>query len=207
MGSCLVEAVEGKSRPTVGLLNIGSEEIKGNEVVKAAGELLRKSPLNFYGNIEGNDIFKGTADVVVCDGFVGNITLKASEGLAHMIGGALKQEFARNLLTKLAALAAMPVLKAFRQLRAATTAPACSASRASWSRAMARPTSSPSGTRWKRRPRRRASACRKPSRRAWPPSPRRRLFAIEDQREMIHTRVSGTGGYLPDPSATPIIER
>jgi fatty acid/phospholipid biosynthesis enzyme len=72
----------------VGLLNIGEEAIKGNDVVKRAAELLRATDLNFVGNVEGNDIFKGTADVVVCDGFVGNITLKASEGLAHMIGGA-----------------------------------------------------------------------------------------------------------------------
>jgi glycerol-3-phosphate acyltransferase PlsX len=115
MGSALVSALEHKERPTVGLLNIGEEDIKGNEVVKRAAELLRATDLNFVGNVEGNDIFKGTADVVVCDGFVGNITLKASEGLAHMIGGALKQEFSRNLFTKLAALAAMPVLKAFRQ--------------------------------------------------------------------------------------------
>ena len=115
MGSVYAELMLGIKNPRVGLLNIGEEEIKGNEVVKRAAELLRATDLNFVGNVEGNDIFKGTADVVVCDGFVGNITLKASEGLAHMIGGALKQEFARNLLTKLAALAAMPVLKAFRQ--------------------------------------------------------------------------------------------
>jgi glycerol-3-phosphate acyltransferase PlsX len=99
----------------VGLLNIGEEAIKGNEAVKRAGELLRATDLNFVGNVEGNDIFKGTADVVVCDGFVGNVTLKAAEGLAHMIGGALKQEFSRNIFTKLTALLAMPVLKSFRQ--------------------------------------------------------------------------------------------
>ena len=115
MGSSLVSALEHKERPTVGLLNIGEEAIKGNDAVKRAAELLRASGLNFIGNVEGNDIFKGTADVVVCDGFVGNVTLKAAEGLAHMIGGALKEEFSRNVLTKLAALVAMPVLKAFRQ--------------------------------------------------------------------------------------------
>jgi glycerol-3-phosphate acyltransferase PlsX len=115
MGSLLVTALEHKDMPSVGLLNIGSEEIKGNAVVKEAAELLRSSGLNFIGNVEGNDIFKGTADVVVCDGFVGNVTLKASEGLAQMIGGALREEFARNPLTKAAALVAMPVLKAFRQ--------------------------------------------------------------------------------------------
>ena len=115
MGSLLVSALEHKERPTVGLLNIGEEAIKGNEAVKRAAELLRATDLNFVGNVEGNDIFKGTADVVVCDGFVGNVTLKAAEGLAHMIGGALKEEFSRNLLTKLAALVAMPVLKSFRR--------------------------------------------------------------------------------------------
>jgi glycerol-3-phosphate acyltransferase PlsX len=81
----------------------------------SAGDLLRASGLNFYGNVEGDDIYKGTVDVVVCDGFVGNVALKTSEGLAHMIGGALKEEFSRNLLTKLAALVAMPVLKSFRR--------------------------------------------------------------------------------------------
>ena len=115
MGSLLVSALEHKERPTVGLLNIGEEEIKGNEVVKRAAELLRAADLNFVGNVEGNDIFKGTADVVVCDGFVGNVTLKAVEGLARMIGGALKEEFSRNVFTRLAALGAMPVLKSFRR--------------------------------------------------------------------------------------------
>jgi glycerol-3-phosphate acyltransferase PlsX len=114
MGSMLVSCVEHKPNPTVGLLNIGSEDIKGNEVVKQTGELLRQSHLNFYGNVEGNDIFKSTTDVVVCDGFVGNVTLKASEGLAQMMGRFLSQEFKRNWLTKLMGLVAMPVLKAFK---------------------------------------------------------------------------------------------
>ncbi|MBL8478368.1 MAG: phosphate acyltransferase PlsX [Sterolibacteriaceae bacterium] len=114
MGSSLVAALEHKQRPTVGLLNIGEEAIKGNEAVKRASDLLRATDLNFVGNVEGNDIFKGTADVVVCDGFVGNVTLKASEGLAHMIGAGLKQEFSRNIFTKLAGLVAMPVLRSFR---------------------------------------------------------------------------------------------
>ncbi|HLA34327.1 MAG TPA: phosphate acyltransferase PlsX [Rhodocyclaceae bacterium] len=114
MGSLLVSALEHKERPMVGLLNIGAEEIKGNEVVKRAGELLRDSDLNFVGNVEGNDIFKGTADVVVCDGFVGNVTLKAVEGLAQMIGNVLKEAFLKNAFTKMAALVAMPVLKSFR---------------------------------------------------------------------------------------------
>ena len=115
MGSLLVSALEHQENPSVGLLNIGEEDIKGNEVVKRAGELLRDSGLNFYGNVEGNDIFRGTTDVVVCDGFVGNVVLKASEGLATMIAGGLKEEFRRSLWTKLMALLAIPVLKAFKK--------------------------------------------------------------------------------------------
>jgi glycerol-3-phosphate acyltransferase PlsX len=115
MGSMLVSCVEHKENPTIGLLNIGSEDIKGNEVVKQTGELLRASHLNFYGNVEGNDIFKGTTDVVVCDGFVGNVALKTSEGLAQMMGRFLSQEFKRNWLTKLMGMACMPVLKAFKK--------------------------------------------------------------------------------------------
>lgn len=115
MGSVLVSCVEDKARPTVGLLNIGSEDIKGNEVVKQTAELLRNSHLNFYGNVEGDDIYKGTTDLVVCDGFVGNVALKTSEGLAHLMGGFLGQEFKRNIFTKLMALVSMPVLKAFKK--------------------------------------------------------------------------------------------
>ncbi len=115
MGAMLVSCVEHKDNPTVGLLNIGSEDIKGNEVVKQTGELLRNSHLNFYGNIEGDDIFKGTTDLVVCDGFVGNVALKTTEGLAHMMGKFLSQEFKKNLLTKLMGLIAMSVLKAFKK--------------------------------------------------------------------------------------------
>lgn len=118
MGSALVAAISGKSAPTVGLLNIGEEVIKGSEVIKKAGELLRSASrsgdLNFYGNVEGNDIFKGTTDIVVCDGFVGNVALKASEGLASMIGGFIKAEFSRNIFTRLAAVVAYPVLSAFK---------------------------------------------------------------------------------------------
>lgn len=115
MGAMLAACVEHKERPTVGLLNIGSEDIKGNETVKLAGELLRASHLNFCGNVEGNDIYKGTVDVVVCDGFAGNVALKASEGLAQMMGRFLTAEFKRNLLTRLMGLIAMPVLKAFKR--------------------------------------------------------------------------------------------
>jgi glycerol-3-phosphate acyltransferase PlsX len=115
MGAMLVSAVEHKENPSVGLLNIGEEDIKGNEVVKKAAELLRLSHLNFYGNVEGDDIYKGTVDVVVCDGFVGNVALKASEGLAQMMGTFIKQEFNRNWMTRLAAVMASPVLGAFKK--------------------------------------------------------------------------------------------
>jgi len=114
MGSTLVSALEHKEQPTVGLLNIGSEDIKGNEVVKQAAELLRASDLNFYGNVEGDDIFKGVTDVVVCDGFVGNVALKTAEGVAKMMGGFLKEGFSKNWFAKLGALASRPVLKAFK---------------------------------------------------------------------------------------------
>jgi glycerol-3-phosphate acyltransferase PlsX len=115
MGATLVKAVEGKPNPTVGLLNIGSEEIKGNEVVKKAGELLRASPLNFHGNVEGDDIYKGTTDVVVCDGFAGNVALKTSEGLAKMLGDFLKEEYTRGLFSRIAALVSWPVIRRFRR--------------------------------------------------------------------------------------------
>lgn len=115
MGASLVSSIENKSSPSVGLLNIGEEAIKGNEVVKQAAELLRKSGLNFYGNVEGDDIYKGTTDVVVCDGFVGNVTLKTSEGLAQMLATYLREEFKRNLLTKIAGVVALPVIKAFKR--------------------------------------------------------------------------------------------
>ncbi len=115
MGASLVSSVENKTAPSVGLLNIGEEEIKGNEVVKQAANLLRNSGLNFYGNVEGDDIYKGTTDVVVCDGFVGNVTLKTSEGLAQMLATYLREEFKRNLLTKIAGAFAMPVINSFKR--------------------------------------------------------------------------------------------
>ncbi len=118
MGSALVAAISSNPSPSVGLLNIGEEVIKGSEIIKKAGELLRSAAnsgdLNFYGNVEGNDIFKGTTDIVVCDGFVGNVALKTSEGLASMIGGFMKKEFSRNIFTKIAAIVAYPVLTAFK---------------------------------------------------------------------------------------------
>jgi glycerol-3-phosphate acyltransferase PlsX len=118
MGSALVSVLNNTESPTVGLLNIGEEVIKGNETIKRAGDLLRSAAksgdLNFFGNVEGNDIFKGTVDLVVCDGFVGNVALKTSEGLAAMILGFLKAEFVRNVFTKMAAIAAYSVLKALK---------------------------------------------------------------------------------------------
>lgn len=114
MGSILVSSIENKPAPRVGLLNIGEEDIKGNEIVKKAHELLRASALNYCGYVEGDEIYLGDMDVIVCDGFVGNVALKTSEGLAKMIGQFLRQEFKRNLFTKLAALVAMPVLNALR---------------------------------------------------------------------------------------------
>ncbi|MCG5074601.1 phosphate acyltransferase PlsX [Paraburkholderia tagetis] len=115
MGHALVAALEGKDRPTIGLLNIGEEVIKGNETIKRAGELLRASTLNFRGNVEGNDIYKGTVDVIVCDGFVGNVALKTSEGLAQMLNDMIKEEFGRSWATKLMALTALPVLMRFKK--------------------------------------------------------------------------------------------
>ena len=119
MGSALVAAISNVPAPSVGLLNIGEEVIKGSEVIKKAGELLRTAAksgdLNYFGNVEGNDIVKGTTDIVVCDGFVGNVALKASEGLAAMIGGFMKVEFSRNIFTKIAAFMSYPVLSAFKK--------------------------------------------------------------------------------------------
>lgn len=112
MANVMVQVVDGTKSPSIGLLNIGEEVIKGNEVVKQTSELLRQSKLNFYGNVEGNDIFKGTTDIVVCDGFVGNVVLKASEGLAKMMSGLIREEFNRSWLAKLMAFCAMvPLLR------------------------------------------------------------------------------------------------
>jgi glycerol-3-phosphate acyltransferase PlsX len=119
MGSALVAAVEGREDPSVGLLNIGEEAIKGSETIKAAADLMRQAAaegrIRFHGNVEGNDIFKGTTDIVVCDGFVGNVLLKTSEGLASMMGEFIRQEFTRSWTDKVAALVAMPVLRRFKQ--------------------------------------------------------------------------------------------
>ncbi|WP_423708383.1 phosphate acyltransferase PlsX [Undibacterium sp. WLX3042] len=115
MGSALVSALEGKERPSIGLLNVGEEDIKGNDVVKKTAQLLRadheRGLLNFYGNVEGNDIFKGTTDIVVCDGFVGNVTLKAAEGLGRFVKTTLTDSFKSNPLNMLGALIARGALK------------------------------------------------------------------------------------------------
>jgi len=119
MGSVLVSAMENIPRPTIGLLNVGTEDIKGNEVVKATSKLLQvdheRGALNFYGNVEGNDIFKGTTDIVVCDGFVGNVTLKAVEGVARFFGDTLKTEFKRSLLNMLGALLGRGALQSVKE--------------------------------------------------------------------------------------------
>ncbi len=114
MGTALVSALEGREDPSVGLLNIGEEVIKGNETVRKAALLLGASGMNFHGNVEGNDIYKGTVDVVVCDGFVGNVALKASEGLAQLLGGFIREEYERHVFTRLMAVISYPVLRRFK---------------------------------------------------------------------------------------------
>lgn len=118
MGSALVSVLDDIDNPRVGLLNIGEEVIKGNEVIKKTAELLRSAgnsgDLNFFGNVEGNDIYQGTVDLIVCDGFVGNVALKASEGLAQKISDTLKLSFTRSILTKIASICAYPVLSDFK---------------------------------------------------------------------------------------------
>ena len=120
MGSALVSVLDNIESPTVGLLNIGEEDIKGNEIIKKTGELLRTAAnsgdLNFFGNVEGTDIYQGTVNLIVCDGFVGNVALKASEGLAAMISEFLKKSFSRNIYTKIAGIIAYPALSGFKKL-------------------------------------------------------------------------------------------
>ncbi len=115
MGSVLAEAVDNVREPKVGLLNIGSEASKGNAQVKAANGYLQKAPINYIGFVEGDDIYLGDVDVIVCDGFIGNVSLKTSEGVAKMISFYMKQEFSRSLYNKLVGLLALPVLKAFKK--------------------------------------------------------------------------------------------
>lgn len=115
MGSVLANAVDNIDNPTVALLNVGEEDIKGNEQVKRAAQLLAQTDLNYVGFAEGDDIFLGNLDVIVCDGFVGNISLKSSEGIAKLVTNTLKKSFNANIMTRIAALIAMPVLKTFKQ--------------------------------------------------------------------------------------------
>ena len=162
MGATLVSSVENKEQPSVGLLNIGEEDIKGNEVVKRAAELLRASGLNFYGNVEGDDIYKGTTDVVVCDGFVGNVALKTSEGLAQMLehlpARRIQPQRADPACGRGGAAGDQRVQAPRRSapLQRREPARACAAS---WSRATARPTGFRSASRSAARSTRRAAAC------------------------------------------------
>lgn len=115
MGALVAEALDGHARPRVGLLNIGEEEIKGNDLIKQTNELLRASGLNYIGYVEGDGIFRGEADVVVCDGFVGNIALKSSEGVAKMMAGMIKEEIGRSLLNKVFGALALPIWRGLKQ--------------------------------------------------------------------------------------------
>ena len=114
MGTVLSAAMEGRAQPAIGLLNIGEEEIKGGDRLRRAAELIQEAGLNYAGFVEGNDIFKSKVDVIVCDGFSGNVALKASEGTAQMITGAMREEFMRSALTRAAGLVARPILKRLR---------------------------------------------------------------------------------------------
>lgn len=116
MGSVLAQSVDGLEKPTVGLLNIGSEAMKGSESIKKASQLIALSGVNYYGFVEGDDIYKGTVNVIVTDGFVGNVSLKTGEGLAALVNHVLKTEFKKNLVTKFAAIIALPVLSAVRKI-------------------------------------------------------------------------------------------
>ncbi len=116
MGSVLAQSVEGVESPLVGLLNIGSEAMKGSETIKQANQLISDCGLNYYGFVEGDDIYKGTVNVIVTDGFAGNVSLKTGEGLAALVNYVLKREFKKSLITRLAALIALPVLKAVRKI-------------------------------------------------------------------------------------------
>jgi hypothetical protein len=209
MGSALVSVLNNDPQPTVGLLNIGEEAIKGSEEIKRAGELLRAAAHGrpeLLGNVEGNDIFKGTADIVVCDGFVGNVALKTTEGLASMIGGFMKEEFSRNLFTKLPPWWPIRCCAQAAWTTAATTARPCWACAGWCSRATARPTRWPSSRPWPARMMRRATSCWTACRAASPmrcpccnPGRWRRGLIRFQARPMTRrfSRITGTGSYLP----------
>lgn len=116
MGSVLSQSVEGIESPTVGLLNIGSEAMKGSESIKRASQMIAESGLNYFGFVEGDDIYKGSVNVVVTDGFAGNVSLKTGEGLAKMITQVIRQQFSKNIFSKIAALVAMPILQAVKKI-------------------------------------------------------------------------------------------
>ncbi len=116
MGSVLAQSVDGLEKPSVGLLNIGSEAMKGSDSIKKASQLIASSGLNYHGFVEGDDIYKGTVNVIVTDGFVGNVSLKTGEGLAALVNHVLKREFKKNLITRFAAIIALPVLSAVRKI-------------------------------------------------------------------------------------------
>lgn len=115
MGSVYVAQMLGKATPRIGLLSNGSEESKGNELTREANQILKRTSLNYVGYTEGRDIYNANVDVVVCDGFVGNVVLKVSEGLAEAIGAILREEFSSRFLSKLGYLLARPALKAFKK--------------------------------------------------------------------------------------------
>ena len=115
MGSALVQSLQLNDKPVIGLMNIGSEEFKGNETIKSAGQLMQKSNLNYAGFVEGDDIFSGKFDVIVTDGFVGNIALKSIEGVAKVISHFIKKEFTKNIFTKLSALISLPVMNSVKK--------------------------------------------------------------------------------------------
>lgn len=116
MGSVVVSALKHKERPTVGLLNVGEEAIKGNDLVKEASHLLQNcAAIDYRGFVEGDDITKGVVDIVVCDGFVGNVALKAMEGSAKLIAHYLKEAFMRNTITRLAAFCIQPIVRDFKK--------------------------------------------------------------------------------------------
>ena len=114
MAVSMVRSLEHVQQPTVGLLNVGSEDIKGSEIIKRAADLFKASEINYVGYVEGDDIFQGEVDIIVCDGFAGNVALKTSEGLAQMLVKVMREEYTRNLWTRLAAFLSIPVLRSFR---------------------------------------------------------------------------------------------
>jgi glycerol-3-phosphate acyltransferase PlsX len=115
MGDVYFRYILRKNQPSVGILNIGTEETKGTEYIKEAHQLLNKSRIHFVGNVEGRDIFNGKVNIVVCDGFVGNVVLKVSESIAGVIGKLLKAELNRSLMTRLGALLAKPAFNALKR--------------------------------------------------------------------------------------------